>query len=1362
MGCIGRHLLLLFALSSIVSAASFSDCIYPNQLARFWEKPGYLSSNPYIYHFGFADFYSFSFDNSTAGLAAENLALASAQEPTLASSSPKSAIDALSQSSASLSSASLVQRAAHSLSQSAQQSASTLVGPLEFSMLFYPSPTIQLAAYANAFFKAYSISTYIGGYPIAYRQTLASFADAFDSANSAAAALAQDAGEKLSVLDKAGAGSEIYSGAAKSAYFESQSYIASAACKRNREAGMQIYNYFDSSPDLPDFASVGFLDYLQSTAGKKSSLILSLANLSYRLSEAVAAMQSEYSTSLLSAKTSIANLQSSTELLSSERLELMGELPPIGPSATPPVLQVGTEFGGIYSGLLSAKQALSESKQLFSDAQLSYSSKNADSYLANAISQLQLAKKKSDAASSSLEKVRASATAAVELERKFAESAIAKAESKLASAPATSTDLQAFTSASGSLEQAKQSFASASSKRTLGEKFSAYSNAAKLAAEASLRAESRLFLPESNIAKQALDSLSSLISAAEKDGLDLAYEKGKLSEYRFLLRSSQSAESFQILSQAAAQDQQDILLRLSEKYSGLEEKYAAASQTISEIRTIQPAFLLEFDRFSAYFPAGKPNFALLAGKLSKADSQLDSYIASSQQALPQHLSAILTRNAVVMETIEPAVLGRQASYAATITTSNPSAFSYPSQLHFQAATSVQLYSSDLQSGDSLADAYPEKDKTTLAVAGIAPKQALSFKFTKQHSPAQITSSNDSCSLATADGADAVREISFFASRPLPSLEIEAEAPLSTSFATAAYSGEKISLSPASEGSGAILSGRLQNVPQGKNTISLSYSVSRPFSVSQGERSYQNLGLGAKKATYEVSLSNIALDCDSAQVQLPEQFSGITGLTIVPIGSEKVSKSQALPEGTASRIAFTASPLRKGSQPRFLVSFTITSPSEAISQALSQAELQVSFYNRSSDAATLAQAKFLISQNRTDEALSLLAKMRAQATSLQYSQDGQTAYEKENSFASELVSSSLQAQESLSSMGLILDAALLAKPTAALQSSLVSAAGEKEFGDYSKAASSLRKAAAELRSSLSQLAWKSSEDASEEYAKARKAELEQSAADKHDAGDSSLRQAQSYIYEAQRLFTKGEQLQSFISSSRARAILQSLSSSSEQSDAGAKSSAESIASEFSSLKSKTESLLSTYSSLYSSLSGQSKRQLPFTPVQAQQKIDDAQKGLNAALKSKSGLQLLAGANASYAKLQAASNSIESAISSLEASAESSLKVARLALSEAKQKSNPNEASDLSQIESEVSKAEGFLANSLYSDSILSSDRAVRAANALLSKQASGGIDARSILLAAVSLLFIAVAVYYFAVASKKGAKGNGKKKLEKAA
>ncbi|MEM2137927.1 MAG: hypothetical protein QW568_02470 [Candidatus Anstonellaceae archaeon] len=1358
MGCIGRHLLLLFALSSIVSAASFSDCIYANPLVRFWEKPGYSSSNPYIFHFGFADFYSFSFDNSTLGMAAENLTLASAQEPTISSSSPKSAIDALSRASASLASASLAQRVAHSLSQSAQQSASTLLSPLEFSMLFYSSPTIQLASYANTFFKAYSISNYVGGYPIAYRQMLASSADAYDSSNAAAAELAKDADEKLSALEKAGAGSEIYSGAAKRSYFESQSFIASTACKKSREAGMQIYEYFDSAPQLPNFTSVGFLDYLQRTAGKKSSLAISLANFSSSLSAAAASMQSEYSTSLLSAKTSIANLQSSAEQLSSERLELMGELPPIGPSETQPVLQVGTEFGGIYSGLLSAKQALSESQQLFSDAQLSYSSKNADSYLANAISQLQLARKKSEAASSSLEKVRASATGAVEIEREFAESAIAKAESKLASAPATSTDLQAFAAASGFLEQARQSLASASSKRTLGEKFSAYSNAARLAAEASVRAESRLFLQESNMAKQALDSLSSLISAAEKDGLDLAYEKGRLSEYRSLLQSSQSAEAFQILSQAAAQEKQDILLRLSEKYSGLEEKYAAALQAISEIRATKPAFLLEFNKLAPYFPEGKPNLALLAGKLSKADLQLDSYLASSQQALPQHLSAILTRNTVVMETIGPPVLGRQADYEATITTSNPSPFSYPSSLSFQAVTSVPLYSSDLRSGDSLTDAYPEKGKTTIIIPTVGSNQALSFKFEKKYSPAQVTSSEDSCSLAAQDGAEATREISFFASSPIPSFEINEEVPAQTSSGSASYKGAKVPLSLSSDGASETLTGKLQNIPQGKNSLSISYSVPQPFSLSQGERSYQDLAFGAKKIAYEVSLSNIALDCDSAQVLLPEQFSGISSVAVISLGSEKVSKQQVLPEGTASRISFIISPLRKGSQPRFLASFTVTNSSEAISQALSQAELQVSFYNRSSDAATLSQAKFLISQNRTDEALSLLAKMRAQAASLQYSQEGQTAYEKENLSSSELISSSLQAQESLASMGLLSDAALLAKPTAALQSSLVSAAGEKEFGDYSKAASSLRKAAAEFRSSLLQLAWKASEDASEEYAKTRKAGLEQSAAGKPYAGDSSLQQALSHISEAQRLFTKGEHLQSFVSSSRARAILQSLSSSSEQSDADAKSSAASIASEFSSLKSKTEALLSTYSSLYSSLSGQSKRQLPFTPAQAQQKIDDAQKGLNAALKSKSGSQSLAGANASYAKLEAISASVENAISSLQSSAESSLKVAKLALSEARKKSNPDEASDLSQIESEVSKAESFLANSLYSDSIMSSDRAVRAANALLSRQASGNIDSKSILLAAVSLLFIAAAVYYFAVASKKGAKE--KKKLEK--
>ena len=128
-----------------------------------------------------------------------------------------------------------------------------------------------------------------------------------------------------------------------------------------------------------------------------------------------------------------------------------------------------------------------------------------------------------------------------------------------------------------------------------------------------------------------------------------------------------------------------------------------------------------------------------------------------------------------------------------------------------------------------------------------------------------------------------------------------------------------------------------------------------------------------------------------------------------------------------------------------------------------------------------------------------------------------------------------------------------------------------------------------------------------------------------------------------------------------------------------------------------------------------------------------------------------ANSSYWQLEALNALLLKSLGQIRSSSESSLQVARLAASEAEQKAQGEEAS---QIKDEVSRSEGFYAAALYADSLVSSERAISAANLLLAKNA-GGIDAKAILLAAVSFAFVAAAAYYFL-----RHKGQGGKKEKK--
>jgi len=110
-------------------------------------------------------------------------------------------------------------------------------------------------------------------------------------------------------------------------------------------------------------------------------------------------------------------------------------------------------------------------------------------------------------------------------------------------------------------------------------------------------------------------------------------------------------------------------------------------------------------------------------------------------------------------------------------------------------------------------------------------------------------------------------------------------------------------------------------------------------------------------------------------------------------------------------------------------------------------------------------------------------------------------------------------------------------------------------------------------------------------------------------------------------------------------------------------------------------------------------------------------------------------------------LSSSLASLSSYSESSLHAARLAVSEVKRHAAESDAQEVAQIEAELSRAEGFSAGSLYANSIVSSEKTIRAANAFLEKKGAGSPDAKALLLGGISLAFLAAAAYYFATRAK---------------
>lgn len=1363
MGCSGRRLLTLLLLVSTATAATFDECFPRVQLYPFWSQPLYVAENPHILKLGFGNFYFFEFDNASQELSMEGVRLSSGAD--FLQSLPPDSRQEFSQASASLDSASNSAQAArqqyqsaHLLSKNAAAALALLLSPQELALLMMPDAG-QPVSYARLLlpaWHAYDLSVYGAGYSSGLWQSHQEAANAFDSSNTALHSLALKCDSLLQFLDKAGAGSSQYNGGAREPFAKAQSLLSSSSQKCSASGSKEIASYFSSSPGVPDLSQVHFAEYLQETAGRGENSSLSILAATYsELSGAQAQMKQEYSNAIFSAKASAERLSDALAALSGEKLELIGEQPAYSGSQ---YALVGSSFSGVLSGYRKAGEELAASQQMMHLSESSARAEETHDYLANSISFAREAEKKSQSALLSLPGVRSNAEAIVTSQRQLAEGAISLAEQKLGAKAGSFEDAQAFGAAQSLLDEAKQKTAAAASYGSLGERYRAYSDALRAASEASARADSRFFLPEQSSASQSLYSLESLLKNAQKDGLDVEYEIGRAQQYRQLLQSSSSQETFQIISRAAEQDRQSVLLRLAEEYSPLDGKYGETSLMVLEIRKSEQGFLPQFDSLEQYFPGGTIDIGQSAGRLSYLQKQLEDFSKQCVGKMPVHLSLLLSESASIQEILDQPTLGKSSRYSATIFASNPTGFPYSGSLSFPVQTQIPIYSADFVSGDHISDAFYEGGKAILVLPGISEWQKFSFLFSKSETPAQITSSQEECYSASVQGAAIRRSIQFFTTRHLPSLQISEGAPQGSSEGRAAYAGREYLLTPAASGESTALQGEISGVAQGKNSLELSYEVSRPFSTVQSTPVFEKKGIGTSSVAYEISVEGATTDCSSALVSIDEPYSSITGFSAVSLGQEKISQAKATATSTGTRLSFLISPLRKGKNAKVSVSYALSDESLALSEALAFAEAQSSQSGLEKDKLSLAKALLLANQSRVSEALIVLEKMRQDGQELLLSSAEYSQFLQENSSAMSLLSSESAAQASLSGSNMAESAARLSTLSSKLSLALQSSSQLFGDGKYPEALKGARKASADYRASLAELAWDSATEASSLYAKAAKTA----------APSDALSHAQKEISDANALYSEGKHLESFLSSSKAKSAIAAISEKSLADASMSKEQTATLAADFEALRADAEKLLSKYSSQFSALSAQSKKRLPITPAAAQQKIDGAEKGMAAASKAAiSSAQTLLQANRSYEALAQAHKSIQDSLDSLQGSASSSLEVARAALSEAKLKASQGQQKDLPAIEFEVANAEEFLADSLYSESILASDRAIKASNALLSKS-GGGVSAATLALAALSLAFIAAAAYYFSKQKKPGqALGkneegeNGKKKVAKA-
>lgn len=1330
MAFVWRRFMLLFLflcpLQSLCFAGETLDCFPTEHASQFWLSQDYARGNPYIMRAWIFQFYSFKFDNALSSLSLSSAQMMGADE--FARRIPESAKAEFSQAKSSIEQASLSLASARESEEQAR--AESLAASYSMNNLFGQPAILQTGLPSQAaiepMLKVAAIYAYTADYPALYSETLSESATSFDSINDAGSQVSQKANEEFQTLSLSGAGSSAYLGAAKDAYFFAKSENLTGFCAQTRSRASAILAYFSSSPQMPDFSELDFPGYMYETAGSGNSSISRMLDLYFVLKSANRQMESEYKSAALNAQSGVERLSLELSQLGGEDLGLIGDSPIT--SAPAGEVMVGLGYSGIYSAYSKASLDLARAKAELEISSSAYKSKSQD-YVALAITRASAAGEIAGSAYSSSLAIRADAESAVSSRKQSAAAAIANARQKANSSRSGLDALQSYSAGDTFLSSAEREFSSAQFAPTLGKRFAAYAKSESLADSAAEAFSGAAGKPSSS-ALQEISSLSSLIKKAKADGLDVEYEEEKLSTYQSLLSSQSGGQLSAAVASGASADYSALLLRLYEEYSYLEAKHTRANHYELEIGSALPGFTCKLSQYASIFPGGKLDPESGAGILKKISSSLDSCMASAEKSTPAALSAIIASNSQAIELFGPDTLGKPNIYSGTISASNPSSLNYSGKVDFSVRTHYPLYLADFTDGISPNDAFPDGGKTALSVTGVSPGQEFSFNFEKRVQIAQKTSTVERCLLATAEQASASRDVAFFLSQALPSLNIEEQAPIGSQSASALYSGSRYSLENSEAGGASILSGNIGAAPSGKGALEISFMVRSPFELELSGRDYESLSGGAKRATLVASVSSSKISCDKASISIFEPFSGVSNLSVSPISSGiRISGASMASYQNGTLISFSLSPLTAGAASQAAISYTIFDSQQALSEALAQAEIQVLTYNRTRDALSLSEAKSLIAANRANDALSILSRMRQEAESLSYSYADFAQFSNEkSSLESELSSaepvySSLLAQNSSSA------AAMLGSIISQCSMSLSAASAESESGSPQKALTALRKAKAEFFSSLADGAWKYLSQVSKDHAAAQKA----------NAKSPALFSAQQSLSSASQLYSEGKYAESLLAASKASSVLSSLSSEQAEREANETLLADEMRASYSELRQSTDSLLSSYSSQYSSMSAQSKKRLPFTPTQAQSRLSEADKLFESSKKqSLAPSASLLYANTSYEKLSALSRSLESALLSLHDSASSSLTTARAALSEAKAKSSSQ--NDIAAIEREVSSSEEYFSSGLYADSIASSDRAVKAAAALLAS-GSGGLDAKAILLSIVSLAFIAGAAYY---------------------
>lgn len=795
---------------------------------------------------------------------------------------------------------------------------------------------------------------YVNNYPVSWKSSMSNSFSSLEEADIAANNMLNGVLKKYGELERMGAGSENYTGEAKEAFLSTSQLFSAISYWKENKANIggettggkyveissslnDLSSYLSKSPDDPSFSQFNLPFMPNSIAGKDSSIILLLLDDYRTLESARVAMEDEYSSAVSSAEAKSQSTSSLLSSLSSDSLNLIDYNALLFTDEKGEVL-MGEEVGSIAERLSTANNIHREALSSLSNAKNTHARKG-KYYLSDAISLSSSALSLEDRTSLLLEQIDKEASEAVTSAETKAKSELENARGAIDSfSPSSVADDLLKKSANEKYNEASSLYSKATISGKRGERFSLLlqsigeaKKAAYLISDSSMAAE----LEKQDILS-ALFSFESAIQKAETDGIDVSSDRIALSNHKQLISGGLfEEETYAHIINEMNIRTQSIYAKAASIYSSLPEK----RDGILELISFFPSQATSFDETERlYVRNDEISFPAALGNLKALENTYNRILLNMEKEKDSVVKKRMEESALAITTTPDSFyLDKSSTITASIYLSNDLPLSLTELTPVEISLAYSFLSSDiLSSSPEITDiTYSSSErKLVLYFSSIAPLSSYSIHLQKAVTPARTTAVGESIDFLSQFRADITKTVSFTADEDLPSLFAEITLPSSSLNANAFLNG--LPLEGEHKDNETLLL-PLSSVSQGKNTLTISYSIENPYGVDKTGM-LSTAGDTETVISYELKISDVLHDFSNLKIEsLDEANSSVSSFNIISKTGHGISNIAHSVSPAGLLYSFDIDRLSKGDEALFSVIYTADSSSQYAQSLLDNLE-----------------------------------------------------------------------------------------------------------------------------------------------------------------------------------------------------------------------------------------------------------------------------------------------------------------------------------------------------------------------------------------------------------------------------------------